>query len=64
MAKIEPLEPGLERYFARMYAVDHRRGDPDDIVRIWSITERAITQVPEHHWTPDLIEHLRNQRYR
>ena len=47
-----------------MYAVDHRRGDPDDIVRIWSITERAITQVPEHHWTPDLIEHLRNQRYR
>jgi len=60
MAKIAEVEDGLERYYAYGYAVDHHPGDPDAIVRIWWITERAITQVSG--WTPRLLEHIRRLR--
>ncbi|GHD37188.1 hypothetical protein GCM10007147_45050 [Nocardiopsis kunsanensis] len=50
MATIEPVDEGLE----------HRPGEPDDIVRIWSITERAVTEVFE--WTPLLLAHIRQSR--
>lgn len=60
MAKLAPVEDGLERYHAYGYVVDHHPGDPDAIVRIWSISERAITQVSS--WTPRLLDHIRRFR--
>lgn len=56
MAKIAPIGD-LERYFTGSYAVDHRPGNPCDIVRIWHIDERAITEVTS--WTPRLLDHIR-----
>jgi len=60
MAKLAPVEPDLERYFTGGYAVDHHPGNRDDIVRIWRIDERAITEVTT--WTPRLLDHIRRSR--
>ncbi|GAB3724447.1 hypothetical protein [Nocardiopsis oceani] len=55
---LRPVAPGQYRVFAEMYAADFDNEDDETPRHVWSITERAVTEIPADKWTTRLLATL------
>ncbi|MDA8368605.1 MAG: hypothetical protein M0026_01895 [Nocardiopsaceae bacterium] len=61
---LPPAAPGLHRVFVDLYAADFGPDDDTTPRRIWSISERAVTEIPREGWTDRMLDTINRGKSR